>query len=70
MAGDHSGDPSQLLIVVRGGVVSEVFSSEDVQVLILDLDTYPDETLQSALSKLAGELSPQAICELRSCRHN
>lgn len=68
MAGDHSDDPPQLLIIVQGGVVTEVFSSEDLQVLILDLDSHPEEILQSALSTLAGELTVQAVCELRSHR--
>jgi hypothetical protein len=61
MADDYTDDQPQVLIVVQGGVVTEVFSDEGLKVLILDLDTYPDETLRDALEKLAGELTSQAL---------
>jgi hypothetical protein len=53
--------PPQILIVVQGGVVTEVFSSIPIEVLILDNDEYPDETVKDALSKLIGELTPQVL---------
>jgi hypothetical protein len=56
-------DPPQVLIVVKGGVVTDVFSSSPLEVLILDNDEYPDETVENVLDKLAGELTPQALTD-------
>jgi hypothetical protein len=53
----------KVLIVVHGGVVTEVFSTETVEVLILDNDEYQAETFEAALAKIAGELIPQALTD-------
>ncbi len=56
-------DPPQVLIVVSGGVVIEVFSTNPLEVLILNQDEHPDEETETILSKLAGEFTPQAIAD-------
>lgn len=56
-------DPPQVLIVVSGGVVVEVFSTNTLEVLILDQDEHPDEDTEATLEKLAGEFTPQALAD-------
>ena len=56
-------DPPQVLIVVSGGVVTEVLGTTPLEVLILDQDEHPDEETEAILSKLAGEFEPQALTD-------
>jgi hypothetical protein len=56
-------DPPQVLIIVRGGVVTEVLSTASLEVLILDHDEHPDEETETILSRLAGEFEPQALTD-------
>jgi hypothetical protein len=54
---------TKVLIVVSGGCVIEVLSTETIDVLILDHDEHPDETTEATLEKFAGEFEPQTFTD-------
>lgn len=54
---------TKVLIVVSGGCVIEVLSTETIDVLILDQDEHPDEVTEATLEKLSGEFEQQTLTD-------
>ena len=62
MGKDYS--PPQVLIVVKGGVCAEVYSTDPLEVLILDSDEHPDTDFETVMSGLSGEFTPQSLADV------
>lgn len=45
---------NNIVIIVRGGIIQEVYSKEDISAKLIDLDNYPNITDQEITKKIDG----------------